>query len=514
MRKILTKAISLICVLVLLAAFTPSALAYTEETVINWADKTVYTDVTGIFPKGYIDAETGGQTGTGNFASGDVNSVFGVGDSSTKNSGYNIKLNNPVAQTGTTNAARSKFEIDLGAERTIDYIDIYQYKNRITEIKVYKMTAAQYTTADNGVCYLTDNFVNGTTLIGEATFDHGTDAGLLLNEIDACNTPDRIELNGTQNARYLLLVVTEVVASKNTMFQLQKITVNKKGTIGVTAVKNWTDKNTYNSIKGSCPYDVSNTKNTIDSLFGDADADVVNNLYKAEISYPQLYDNNSTAPMSKILVDLGEERAIDYIDIYQYKDRIKEIKVYKVTNASIFNQANTTNPSASDNFIKTYTELLGEATFDNGGVASTTLNEMDNCIDPDRISFSETKTARYLFIAVTEALENQGFSKILLQKITVNSVADTLDASAFEFDTELFQNSGNTKNISVFAVQRSGDVMVDCDVLKTDVANMSQVNLFANKIEIDSTATRLDFIILDSTTLVPLMKVPYTIEKN
>lgn len=192
-------------------------------------------------------------------------------------------------------------------------------------------------------------------------------------------------------------------------------------------IVNWADKTVYSSVSGSCAYDVKNSKNTIDALFGLSGTDVANSSYNVELGYPVTYDdekgttNVGTVPISKFLVDLGEERDINYIDIYQYKDRITKIKVYEVTDASKFNAAKNTAASISDSFMSgSHMTFLGEATFDNGGNAATTLNELGNCTSPDRIVFSETKNARYLFFAITETVSTLGYSKILLQKIAVN----------------------------------------------------------------------------------------------
>ncbi len=200
--------------------------------------------------------------------------------------------------------------------------------------------------------------------------------------------------------------------------------------IGVSAsdseIINWADKTVYSSVSGSCAYDVKNNKTTMDALFGGVASPLAGSGYNVELDYPKTYSEESngqgvgTVPISKFLVDLGEEREIDFIDIYQFKDRITEIKVYEVNDVSKFNAAKNIAASITDSFMANYTTLLGEAIFDNGGNAATTLNELGNCNSPDTIQFSETKTAQYLLFTVTQTVSTPGYSKILLQKITIN----------------------------------------------------------------------------------------------
>ncbi len=515
MKKFITKAISLICVLVMLAAFTPSALAYTEETVINWADKTVYSSVSGSCA---YDVKNNKTT---------MDALFGGVTSPLAGSGYNVELAYPVTYDAEFNTVDigttpiSKFLVDLGAERNIDYIDLYQFKDRIKKIEVYEVTdVSKFNAAKNTAASISDNFMNGSymVLLGEATFDNGGNAATTLNTLDNCNDPDRITFSETKNARYLFFAVTEALTGQGyDKILLQKITINQKGSLGIKAVKNWADKSIYSNVTGVFPTGTATgaignlSENDAHSLFGVGNSSTKNSGYNIILNNPVAQTGTANTARSKFEIDLGAERSINYIDLYQYKNRIAEIKVYKMSEQQ-YTQANNGVCYLSDNFVNG-TTLIGEATFDHGTNAELILNSVDECTTPDRIEFATPVDAQYLLFVVTKVVPSSN-TKYQLQKITVNSVTNTLDASALEYDVELFQNSGEIKNVGVFAAQKNEDMMVDCDIIKTDVANLSQVNLFANKIKIDSSATSIVFIILDMTTLEPLFKVPYAIEKN
>ena len=516
MKKILTKAISLICVLMLLAAFAPSALAYTEEvTVINWADKTVYTGVSGS-----CKYDVKKKTNT-------MDALFGGAASSLAASGYNVELEYPITydaendKTGIGTVPLSKFLVDLGAERRIDYIDIYQYKNRIKTIKVYEVTdASKFNAAKNTATSISDSFMAGShmKLLGEATFDNGESVQTILNELGNCNTPDRITFSETKTARYLFFAITEAVTESGvnvSKILLQKITVNQIGKIGVTVVNNWADANVYTGVKGHNPYDGKGDEGTeMLAALGKKGAQGEDPQYNMRLK-PITAAPGEENLMSKFAINLGETRKIDYIDIYQWSNRIKTLKVYKLNSEGDYNALKASaNAYASQNFFNNNKPvLLWEGSFDHGTDASLVINPINECKTPDRIEFETPVEAQYLMFLVTDVVNNVNYSATMIQKITVNSETDKLDANALELNINLFQNSGSTKNIGVFAAQKKGEMLVKCDLIRTDVANLTQVDLLAQKLTVDSDATSIDFIILDMATLEPLFKVPYTIEK-
>lgn len=496
MRKFLTKALSLICALALLMAIAPSALAYTEETVINWADKTVYTNVTGSCSYDKINTKT------------TMNSLFGGEKSSHVSSGFNVKLDAPVSND--SGVLLSKFTVDLGAEREIDYIELYQNYNRIKHIDVYAIPSqSDYNTVSNTLVTVGQSFLNKCTFLGDATFNgHGEDAATVINKLDNISVADKITFDTKKTARFLLFTVTENYEKTGyKAILLQKLTINKKGNIGVNAAKNWADKTIYSGVNGKNPK--TSATALIDTLFG-----VGTTSYDYNVQLEKLSSHtNVTTPRSWFAIDLGATRRVDYVELYQYKDRMKDAQLYALTQAG-WNSAQSNGNHLSDEFIAntSYVEKkLCEETFIHTNTTSTELNKLDECNTPDTFYLDEPYEARYLLLTFTSAVDST--AAFLLQKVAVNCI-DNSWANAFEYDIKLFHNSGKSRKIGVFAAQKNGGMMIDCDLISKDVADLTQVNLYGQKLSIDADATSIDFIILDMNTLEPLMKMPYVIEKT
>lgn len=172
------------------------------ETRINYADKSVYSDVSAIRTNTIDDKANGIADTLVNPNSTAISSSFSLP----------LTVIPSLQKSGTTLNNNSWFGIDLGTERTFDTVNIYQYKNRMKTVSVYSATAEQFAKAEKDDKELDQAIIDGLTLLKKnvnLSTAGGTSDAPLNNSKTELTTPSTVNLGDEKQARYLIFLVTD-----------------------------------------------------------------------------------------------------------------------------------------------------------------------------------------------------------------------------------------------------------------------------------------------------------------
>ena len=184
------------------SAKNKTEFAQFPEISINYADKSVYSDVSAIITN-TIDEKANGKSDTL------VNP-----NSTAISTSFNLPLTviPSLQKSGTTLNNNTWFGIDLGTERTFDTVNIYQYKNRMKTVSVYSATAEQFANAAKDDKELDQAIIDGLTLLKKnvnLSTAGGTSDKTLNNSKTELTTPSTVNLGDEKQARYLIFLVTD-----------------------------------------------------------------------------------------------------------------------------------------------------------------------------------------------------------------------------------------------------------------------------------------------------------------
>ncbi|MGN1059638.1 MAG: hypothetical protein ACI4QW_04325, partial [Clostridia bacterium] len=301
--------------------------AMANGTLINYADKSVFPNV-----QAFLSAKQ--STGT----NGVADTLVNPNSTATATSfGQVVTVLNSFESTSHKNS-NSWFAIDLGAVRTVNSVEIYQYKNRIKAADVYatsleNIQAAQTRTCapDGSTCGLiktgsttcgscgfevSDEVLAASTKVGSATFDHGyADSTTLNASREELTTPSTITFASPVMTQYLLVVVTRPIAINKGMPIWQVKVLGEAAPAESLALVNYADKAAYSSVE-LLGYNqaVGDTDVMIDSAryaaaLGNTNSSGANHAKNATWSYGQS-STVHTAPNVWFAVDLGTIRNI------------------------------------------------------------------------------------------------------------------------------------------------------------------------------------------------------------
>ena len=166
----------------------------------NYADKTVYNNVAACSSNTY-ESQTSSLGSVDTLVNPDSTVMMGT-------HGILFQMSNEKSSTPYT-----WFAINLGQVRSINEIDLYQWKDRISEVEVYSLTAEGQSEGDkHGGLKLSDDFMGkyATYLKTQSIYHYGN-SSQPLNTKESLTTPSIINLFENVETQYILIRVSKVV---------------------------------------------------------------------------------------------------------------------------------------------------------------------------------------------------------------------------------------------------------------------------------------------------------------
>lgn len=511
------------------------------------AASTEATDVTTVAPVNYAtEAMVKSITSaSGTFTTAKLNAVLADDDNdsfkATPATDVNYYLNFSSGIGNITNNTRTVnnvwFMVELSGEQVISAVYVDQWNDRIREYKVYATSnetlAAEIKAASNS------NAPTGLSKKGEKHYDHKTDdtrdlicegegiidklvaegalvaSGNLNGNNTVTTSKNTVVFDNEKRAKYIIFVVEKVPSSSQsnsvTLDQIQLLGSSEKNEINIDqcpkSVINYADKSVYGDVAictgNEAEKEVNLSKNGSIYSLVDPNSTTMNNSVMDVPTFLLTNTDSSGAksytPNSWFAIDLGEVRAVDSIEIYQWKDRLSEVEVYTLT-AEGYNQADlnggngsTSKVHLSDNFMKNHATLVKTQSIYHTGISSSALNTTADLTTPSIIDFDNTLNTRYILVRASRIVDmNSGIflRRVMVKSAPIANYENAYPANGIDYTAKFVNKDTAAKKYAIVEAQyNENDEMIANNIKYVDIAPLYTKSFTGNIVKVDGAKT-------------------------